>query len=146
MDLSVRDGHRASHLVEATVLQELPQISEVLVHVEPEEELAATGIERVRRVVHFFRQKEQMLPVSKWRRYAPLRLHCTIQEKQHRDGLGAFVSPCVARTVLYDHVTALQMNGLGVIKLKPDLTVENYRVVDRVGFVHCGIFLLKVIR
>jgi hypothetical protein len=68
VDLSVRDGHRASHLVEATVLQELPQISEVLVHVEPEEELAAKGIERVRCVVHFFRQKEQMLPVSKWRR------------------------------------------------------------------------------
>ena len=48
MDLSVRDGHRVSHLVEDTVLQELPQISEVLVHVAPEEELAAKGIARVR--------------------------------------------------------------------------------------------------
>ena len=44
--------------------QELPQISEVLVHVEPEEELAAKGIARDMRVVHFFRQKK-MLPVSK---------------------------------------------------------------------------------
>jgi hypothetical protein len=52
----------------------------------------------------------------------------------------------VARTVLHDYVTALEMNSLGVIKLKPHLTVENYRVVDRVGFVHCRIFLLKVIR
>jgi hypothetical protein len=43
------------------------------------------------------------------------------------------------------HATALEMNSLGVIKLKPDLTVENYRVVDRVGFVHCRIFLFKLI-
>jgi divalent metal cation (Fe/Co/Zn/Cd) transporter len=35
MDLSVRDGHRVSHLVEDTVLQELSQISEVLAHVDP---------------------------------------------------------------------------------------------------------------
>ena len=40
-ELSVREGHRVAHLVEDSVLQELPQISEVLVHVEPEEELAA---------------------------------------------------------------------------------------------------------
>jgi cation diffusion facilitator family transporter len=37
---SVREGHRIAHLVEDSVLEELPQISEVLVHVEPEEELA----------------------------------------------------------------------------------------------------------
>jgi len=41
--LSVREGHRVAHLVEDSVLRELPQISEVLVHVEPEEELAAKG-------------------------------------------------------------------------------------------------------
>jgi len=40
-ELPVREGHRVAHLVEDSVLRELPQISEVLVHVEPEEELAA---------------------------------------------------------------------------------------------------------
>jgi divalent metal cation (Fe/Co/Zn/Cd) transporter len=47
-ELSVREGHRVSHLVEDSVLQQLPQVSEVLVHVEPEEELAAKGIARVK--------------------------------------------------------------------------------------------------
>jgi cation diffusion facilitator family transporter len=47
-ELSVREGHRIAHLVEDSVLHELPQISEVLVHVEPEEELAAKGIARVK--------------------------------------------------------------------------------------------------
>jgi divalent metal cation (Fe/Co/Zn/Cd) transporter len=43
-ELSVREGHRIAHLVENTVLEKLPQISEVLVHVEPEEELDAKHI------------------------------------------------------------------------------------------------------
>jgi cation diffusion facilitator family transporter len=47
-ELSVREGHRIAHLVEDSVLHELPHISEVLVHVEPEEELAAKGIARVK--------------------------------------------------------------------------------------------------
>jgi cation diffusion facilitator family transporter len=47
-ELSVREGHRIAHLVENSVLEELPQISEVLVHVEPEEELAAKHLARVR--------------------------------------------------------------------------------------------------
>jgi divalent metal cation (Fe/Co/Zn/Cd) transporter len=47
-ELSVREGHRIAHLVEDSVLEELPLISEVLVHVEPEEELAAKGLTRVR--------------------------------------------------------------------------------------------------
>lgn len=47
-ELSVREGHRVAHLVENSVLEKLPQISEVLVHVEPEEELAAKGIAPVR--------------------------------------------------------------------------------------------------
>jgi cation diffusion facilitator family transporter len=47
-ELSVREGHRLAHLVKDSVLEELPQIAEVLVHVEPEEELAAKGIARVR--------------------------------------------------------------------------------------------------
>jgi cation diffusion facilitator family transporter len=47
-ELSVREGHRIAHLVEDSVLKELPQISEVLVHVEPEEEIAAKGLARVR--------------------------------------------------------------------------------------------------
>jgi cation diffusion facilitator family transporter len=38
--LSVREGHRIAHHVEAEILRDLPQVSEVLVHVEPEEELA----------------------------------------------------------------------------------------------------------
>jgi cation diffusion facilitator family transporter len=47
-ELSVREGHRVAHLVEDSVLQKFPQISEVLVHVEPEEELAAKHIPRVK--------------------------------------------------------------------------------------------------
>jgi cation diffusion facilitator family transporter len=38
-EMSVREGHRLSHKVEDEVLSALPQIAEVLVHVEPEEEL-----------------------------------------------------------------------------------------------------------
>ena len=34
-ELSVREGHRVADLVEDSVLRELQQISEVLVHVEP---------------------------------------------------------------------------------------------------------------
>jgi divalent metal cation (Fe/Co/Zn/Cd) transporter len=47
-ELSVREGHRVAHLVEDSVLRELSQISEVLVHVELEEELTAKGIARVK--------------------------------------------------------------------------------------------------
>jgi cation diffusion facilitator family transporter len=47
-ELSVREGHHIAHLVENSVLEELPQISEVLVHVEPEEELAAKHLARVK--------------------------------------------------------------------------------------------------
>ncbi|MGA7625257.1 MAG: cation diffusion facilitator family transporter [Candidatus Acidiferrales bacterium] len=38
-DLSVRQGHKIAHEVENKVLKGLPQIAEVLVHVEPQEEL-----------------------------------------------------------------------------------------------------------
>ena len=38
-EMSVRDGHLLSHRVEDEVLRILPQVAEVLVHVEPEEEL-----------------------------------------------------------------------------------------------------------
>jgi cation diffusion facilitator family transporter len=38
-EMSVREGHRISHRVEDEVLKALPQVAEVLVHVEPEEEL-----------------------------------------------------------------------------------------------------------
>jgi cation diffusion facilitator family transporter len=38
-EMSVREGHRLSHQVEDEVLRALPQVAEVLVHVEPEEEL-----------------------------------------------------------------------------------------------------------
>ena len=43
-ELSVREGHRIAHQVEDEVLGALPEVSEVLVHVEPEEELAAKQI------------------------------------------------------------------------------------------------------
>ncbi len=39
--LTVREGHRIAHDVEAEVLNVMPQIAEVLVHVEPEEELTS---------------------------------------------------------------------------------------------------------
>ena len=38
-EMTVREGHLLSHKVEDEVLKALPQINEVLVHVEPEEEL-----------------------------------------------------------------------------------------------------------
>lgn len=38
--LSVREGHLIAHAVESAVLQHMPQIEEVLVHIEPEEELS----------------------------------------------------------------------------------------------------------
>jgi len=41
--LSVREGHRLAHKVQAEVLKALAQVSEVLVHTEPEEELAVEG-------------------------------------------------------------------------------------------------------
>ena len=37
--MTVREGHGIAHAVEDRVLAALPQVSEVLVHVEPEEEL-----------------------------------------------------------------------------------------------------------
>jgi cation diffusion facilitator family transporter len=39
-DMTVREGHRLSHRVEDEILKALPQVAEVLVHVEPEEELS----------------------------------------------------------------------------------------------------------
>ena len=38
-EMSVREGHLLSHKVEDEILRALPQVAEVLVHVEPEEEL-----------------------------------------------------------------------------------------------------------
>ena len=38
-EMTVREGHLLSHKVEGAVLKALPQVAEVLVHVEPEEEL-----------------------------------------------------------------------------------------------------------
>jgi cation diffusion facilitator family transporter len=39
-DMTVREGHLLSHKVEDEILRALPQVAEILVHVEPEEELA----------------------------------------------------------------------------------------------------------
>jgi divalent metal cation (Fe/Co/Zn/Cd) transporter len=38
-NLTVREGHKIAHRVEDQVLKGVPQVAEVLVHVEPEEEL-----------------------------------------------------------------------------------------------------------
>jgi len=38
-DMTVREGHLLSHQVEDRILDFLPQVAEVLLHVEPEEEL-----------------------------------------------------------------------------------------------------------
>lgn len=44
--LTVRQGHNIAHDVEDAVLEQVPQIAEVLVHVEPEEELLAPSLKR----------------------------------------------------------------------------------------------------
>jgi cation diffusion facilitator family transporter len=41
--LTVREGHKIAHEVEAHVLRTVPRVAEVLVHVEPEEELLVTS-------------------------------------------------------------------------------------------------------
>ena len=38
--LSVREGHQIAHAVENAVMKKMHQVEEVLVHIEPEEELA----------------------------------------------------------------------------------------------------------
>jgi divalent metal cation (Fe/Co/Zn/Cd) transporter len=38
--LSVREGHHIAHVVEDAVLKRMPQVEEVLIHIEPEEELS----------------------------------------------------------------------------------------------------------
>jgi cation diffusion facilitator family transporter len=44
--LTVRQGHNIAHDVEDAVLEQVPQIAEVLVHVEPEEELLTPALKR----------------------------------------------------------------------------------------------------
>jgi len=44
--LTVRQGHNIAHDVEDAVLEQVPQIAEVLVHVEPEEELLTPSLKR----------------------------------------------------------------------------------------------------
>jgi cation diffusion facilitator family transporter len=44
--LTVRQGHSIAHDVEDSVLQRVPRIAEVLVHVEPEEELLTPSLKR----------------------------------------------------------------------------------------------------
>jgi len=45
-DMTVREGHRLSHQVEDEVVTALPQVAEVLVHVEPEEVLSPSPFGR----------------------------------------------------------------------------------------------------
>ena len=44
--LTVRQGHNIAHDVEDAVLEQVPQVAEVLVHVEPEEELLDPSLKR----------------------------------------------------------------------------------------------------
>ena len=39
----------------------------------------------------------------------------TVQEKEHRNGPCPFIPPGVPRSVLYNHVATLQMQGLAVV-------------------------------
>lgn len=48
-ELSVREGHRIAHGVKEEVLKDYPQVSEVLIHIEPEEELRVAGATTDRR-------------------------------------------------------------------------------------------------
>ena len=68
-----------------------------------------------------------------------------VQKKEHRDGLCASVSPGVSRTILHNHIAALQLQRLAVVQLQPNLSVVDNRVVDRVRPVHSGIFFFEVI-
>jgi divalent metal cation (Fe/Co/Zn/Cd) transporter len=43
---AVRQGHDLAHLVKARILDEVPRISEVLIHVEPEEEVRGVPVSR----------------------------------------------------------------------------------------------------
>jgi len=45
-DLTVREGHLLSHRVEDEILQAVPHAAEVLVHVEPEEELTVKTVQK----------------------------------------------------------------------------------------------------
>jgi hypothetical protein len=51
----------------------------------------------------------------------------------------------MARTVLHDDITALEMNSLGVIKLQPNFTLVNYSAVNGIRLMHCRVFFFKVI-
>jgi hypothetical protein len=51
----------------------------------------------------------------------------------------------VSRPILYDHVAALQMDGLAVVQLQSNLSIVDNRIVDRAGLVHRRIFLFEVI-
>jgi divalent metal cation (Fe/Co/Zn/Cd) transporter len=42
--LTVRQGHKIAHDVEDSVLQQVPTVAEVLVHIEPEEELLTPAL------------------------------------------------------------------------------------------------------
>jgi divalent metal cation (Fe/Co/Zn/Cd) transporter len=49
-DLTVREGHKIAHRVEDQALKGVPQVAEVMVHVEPEEELIAKASNAAHRV------------------------------------------------------------------------------------------------
>jgi hypothetical protein len=51
----------------------------------------------------------------------------------------------VTGPILYDHITACEVNRLAVIEFKPDLTLEDHGVVDRMCSVHRWIFFFEVV-
>src|SRR2546429_7393332 len=65
--------------------------------------------------------------------------------KKHRDAVGAFISPCVARAVLYNHIATLQMQGLGLVQLEPNLSVDrkSTRLNSSHGYISYAVFCLK---
>jgi len=70
---------------------------------------------------------------------------CAIQEKEHRDGRCAFIPLRVQRPVLCNPIAALQMEGLALVQLQPNLSIRDNRSVDRVRLVYRRIFVFEVI-
>ena len=58
----------------------------------------------------------------------------------------AFV-PCAKRdeSILHDDITALEVNSVAVMRLKPNLTLVHHGVIHRICLVHRGIFSFEVI-
>ena len=56
--------------------------------------------------------------------------------KRERSRGICFVAPCVARTLLDDHVILDEVSRRAVIKLQPDLSRQHNRIIESVSSVH----------